>query len=368
MNNKETGTLHNFTFIINPTRHPSSVKILKKILKKRSGAEVIETKSREELSDEVVRFSRGHSKNLVIWGGDGTVHNAINALMIHPPVGKALGFLRGGTGNGIQDSYEIPWRTSKQIDTYIESAEHNYYEPVDLLKVETETDTLYGQLVGIGVDVDILRIRKERFSSKIDNSIVPGIKYYISSGLRVLRNFDFNRLAISKLTFTNGKYALRGGKINAEFPFRMLVRSTKSPLIEVGTRPYYGKRFKICPDVVCNDGKMDAYLFQFTNHFSILRSLFSVWNGWHDRVNSHLVKAGYPLIERYEVESTVIKMDQPFNFHVDGELYHTGPNPELKISIVPRALNFLVPEHFYRKFHPFFFEQNEIDNSVNKVL
>lgn len=345
--------LKNFTFLINPTRHPSSVKILKKILKQRRAAEVIETRSREELVDEVVRFCKGPEGNLVIWGGDGTVHNAINAMMIHPPKNKALGFLRGGTGNGIQDSYEIPWRIGKQIETYIKSSENNYYEAVDLLKIETANETLYGQLLGVGVDVDVLKVRKEKFSSS-EKMIIPGIRYYIGAGLKVLKSFDFKTVSESKLIFKHGKYALRGSKINAEFPFRSLVRTTRSALIEIGTRPYYGKRFKICPDVVCNDGKMDAYLFQFTNHLTVLRSLFAVWNGWHDRVNTHLIKAGYPLIERYEVSSTIIEMKVPFYFHVDGELYHTGPAAKVKISILPRAVNFLVPENFYLKFHPFF--------------
>jgi len=342
-------------FLINPTRHPSSVKILKKILKKETTAEVIETRSREQLSEEVVRFCRGAKKYLVIWGGDGTVHNAINAMMIEPPDGKALGFLRGGTGNGIQDSYEIPWLINKQIETYINSAANDYYEPVDLLKIETETETFYGQLFGIGIDAEILRVRKERHSDETNTIIAPGMRYYFSSGLRVLKNFDFRNMMEKEIAFSRGKFAMRGARINAEYLFDGHVRKTKSPLIEVGTRPYYGKRFKICPDVVCNDGKMDAYLFQFNNLFTVVKNVISIWNGWHDRINRHLVKAGNPLIERYEVESACIKAAKPFYFHVDGELYHTGEKSEIRISIMPRALNFLVPEHFYRKFHPFIF-------------
>ncbi len=333
------------------------MRALKKILKKRTSAEIVETSSREELRNEVVKFCKGPGENLVVWGGDGTVHDAINAMMIHPPQGKALGFLRGGSGNGIQDSYEIPWRISHQIETYTKSAENRFYEAVDLLKIETGQKTLYGQLIGIGVDADVLRIRKEQFVSAADNATAAGIRFYIGAGLKVLRTFDFRRVESKTITFKNGKYAMKGDRINAEYPFKSLVRSTKSTLIEIGTRPYYGKRFKICPDVVCNDGKMDAYLFQFANHFSVIRNIFSIWNGWHDRVNRHLIKAGSPLIERYEVESTVIRMEKPFSFHVDGELYHTGPDAEIRISIMPQVVNFLVPEHFYRKFHPFFFDE-----------
>jgi len=346
-------------FLINPTRHKASLRVLKKILKKETSAEIIEAGNRQELCDEVVKFCKGPKKYLIIWGGDGTVHNAINAMMIHPVKGKALGFLRGGTGNGIQDSYEIPWRINKQIETYISSAEHSYYEAVDLLKIETEKETFYGQLFGIGVDAEILKVRKELHSDAVNRIIAPGIRYYLSAGIRVLKYFDFRALTGKTLTFSKGKYALKGAKINAEYPFESFVRTTHSPLIEIGTRPYYGKLFKICPDVVCNDGKMDAYLFQFHSRFSAIKNLASVWNGWHDRINSHLVKAGHPLIERYEVESAHIQVSKPSYFHVDGELYHTGEKAEIRISILPRIINFLVPEHFYLKFHPHMFEKSK---------
>lgn len=355
MKTNSRSRIENGVFLINPTRRRASLKILKKILKKETNAEVIEAGTPQQLCDEVIQFCKGPKKYLIIWGGDGTVHNAINSMMVRPPEDKALGFLRGGTGNGIQDSYEIPWRINKQIETYINSAEHNYYEPVDLLKIETETDTVYGQLFGIGLDAEVLRVRKEKHSAAESQLIAPGFRYYLSSGFHVLKNFDFRELTEVKLTFSRGKYVMKGAKINAEHPFDSFVRITRPPLIEIGSRPYYGKHFKICPDVVCNNGKMEAYLFQFTTRFSAIRNIVSIWNGWHDQINSHLVKAGHPLIERYEVESTTINTAAPSYFHVDGELYHTGDKGEIRISIVPRVLNFLVPEHFYLKFHPYIF-------------
>lgn len=341
------------TFLINPTRHPSPVRVLKKILKRKTSAKIIEAPSRSDLQNEVRRFCRSESKFLVIWGGDGTVHEAVNSMMENSVKGKALGFLRGGTGNGIQDSYEIPFILSHQIDSYIESVKNTYLEPVDLLKITVGERIIYGQLVGLGIDTQVLKIRKMLYYRDETKSVKPGVKTYLMAGMKLYKEFDFSKIRETTLTFKKGKYALKGIKINAEYPFRSLTRSTKSALIEIGTRPYYGKMFRICPDVVCNDGNMDAYLFQFTNHMSVVLNFISIWNGWHHRINGRLAKNRKPLIERYEVKEVVIRTGEGADFHIDGELFNTGDRDSIKITIVPKAIDFLVPGSFYHKFHPF---------------
>ncbi len=341
------------TFLINPTRHPSSVKVLKKILKRKTGATIIEAASKETLKNEVEKFCSGNATYLVIWGGDGTVHEAINAMMSHSVSGKALGFMRGGTGNGIQDSYEIPHRLSGQIQTYMESVKNGYVESVDLLKIEIGERTVYGQLFGFGYDVEVLKIRKLLYFRNIHNAVRPGMRYYILSALKIFRRFNFSTVPETEILFKKGKYALKGIKINAEFPFDALTRKTKSIMVEIGTRPYYGRLFRICPDVVCNDGNMDAYLYQFDNHLTVMMNLLSIWNGWHRRINARLAKKRKPLIERYEIKEAIIKTGQNMDFHIDGELYNTGDSDRIKISIVPGAIDFIVPGSFYHKFHPF---------------
>ena len=62
MKKRHKNSMENVIFLINPTRHPSSVKILKKILKKETTAEVIETRSREQLGEEVAKFCTGRNR------------------------------------------------------------------------------------------------------------------------------------------------------------------------------------------------------------------------------------------------------------------------------------------------------------------
>ena len=111
-------------------------------------------------------------------------------------------------------------------------------------------------------------------------------------------------------------------------------------MIEIGTRPYYGKHFKVCPDVVCNDGNLDVYFPD-------------LWNGRHHWINQRLAKKDRPIIERYEVSKLSVEVCEGESFHIDGELYESSVHQSLCITILPRALNIIVPRSFYRKFHPF---------------
>jgi len=274
-------------------------------------------------------------------------------MMEESPSGKALGFLRGGTGNGIQDSYEIPYRLSKQIEAYTNSVQNSYVEPVDIMRIEIGNKTIYGQLLGLGFDTEVLKLRRDIYYQKDKDIVKPGMRYYILTTLKIFKQFDFSTIPERSLIFSEGKFAMKGNKINAEFPFSNLERKTKAPIIEIGTRPYYAKQFKICPDVVCNDGNMDAYLYQFTSHWQAFINFPALWKGWHDRINRRLVRTREPLIERYEVKSLELIVAPDTDLHIDGELYNSEGTSHIRISIIPRALNFLVPRSFYHKFHPF---------------
>ncbi len=129
-------------------------------------------------------------------------------------------------------------------------------------------------------------------------------------------------------------------------------------MVEVGKRPYFARQFKICPDAVCNDGTLDAYIFNMNSQFKILFDILSLWNGWHDQINFRYLQKGRPApIERYEVEQVEIISSSPFHYHVDGELKETSELQEnqyrLQLEIVPETISFIVPYKMLRKFHPF---------------
>ena len=365
MKEKTKKAFHSCTFIINPSRYPEYAKLLKKILKRTEVPLVQESTSKEHFIELVRDYCKSDHRYLLVWGGDGTAHDAINAVTEEidksPDIGKkkSIGSLRGGSGNGIQDSYEVPLGIRKQIQKYAESMNNNYVIDVDLLETSHGEERSYCQLIGIGFDAHVLRKRLEkvyRFGKK--NGLVrTGIINYISAGLSTFRK-DFHSLRKDiTLKLHNGKFALRGVRVNAEFPFTYLERTVSPVELEVGSRPYYGRLFKICPDVVCNDGYLDLYVYNFENRRSILLNVLWLWNGRHDIINRKFAKGSKPLIERYELSKVEICSKEPFDYHIDGELARTTEAKDgvysIDIKVIPQRISFLVPGAFYRKFHPF---------------
>jgi diacylglycerol kinase family enzyme len=335
--------------LVNPTRRPSNRRLLHRSPKYRFT--VIQTRDKHHLVEETKKFLHSSYRHLLIWGGDGTVHQVINALLKEAGgtgllKEKSIGFFRGGTGNGIQDSYEIPSNLTKQLQSFDESIIKGYEEPVDIVQIDVNGKRYFGQLFGLGFDAELLRLRQEKGSK-------PGILRYLKSGVAAFFSFPFSSNRGRNIYLRKGKYALRARNINAEYPFNFLSRPSTAAMIEVGTRPYYGKKFKICPDVVCNDGMVDAYFFRILDRWIIPFNILDFWTGRHDRINQRLARKERPIIERYEVEEIEIELSRDEYFHIDGELYRSSYDQMAKISILPRALRFLVPRTFYAKFHPF---------------
>jgi diacylglycerol kinase family enzyme len=353
------------TFIINPTRFPEYAKILKRILKRAEVPKIIESESKEHFIESVREFCHSPYRYLLVWGGDGTAHDAITTLVeesaAHPQLRKtkSVGFLRGGSGNGIQDSYEVPMRIRKQVEVYAEAMQNHYTIDVDLLETTSGEKRSYCQLVGFGFDAEVLehRARKVYRRGIRRGQIRRGMFTYFTSVLSIwLNRYDAIQREQKTLDLYEGKYSFKGTRVNAEFPFDYLRRRSTAVEIEIGSRPYYGKFFKICPDVVCNDGFLDVYLFNLESRLSIVPNAVWLWMGRHDRINKKLARGNKAIIERYEVKRVTISADKEFRYHVDGEVRTSEAGEqgghEVSIRVLPAEISFLVPPAFYRKFHP----------------
>jgi diacylglycerol kinase family enzyme len=354
-----------YVVIINPRRYPKAVSELEILLREldASAKQVQITKSKDDFIKTVTDFCHEDYPHILVWGGDGTAHDAINAVVSeyekYPELPrKSLGFFRGGSGNGIQDSYEVPHDImrplEKQIECYLDSMDNNFTIDVDLINAEADGRQSYCQLAGFGFDAEVLKTREARKYKRgpLEGEAKAGMLNY---GLSMISTFLW-RYATMNTDFTaefhDGKFVVRGPRTNAEHSFETFRRKTDAPMIEAGTRAYYGTMLKICPDVVCNDGNMNVYIFDLESKWDIVKNFIPLYRGQHDKLNRKFAKKNKPPIERYEVHETRISSPQPFNYHIDGELFTTELEPyDVSLSIVPKAVNFLVPRAFYIPFH-----------------
>lgn len=355
--------LESALLLINPSRNPGQLRYLRRAARRFGVGRIVETKNLRHFVTEVENFARGSEENLLVWGGDGTAHEAINGLMRiqrelgpEPRVLKGVGFLRGGTGNGIQDSYKVPYRISRQMAAYSTAARRGYALNVDLISVNSGEFHGWCQLAGFGLDARVLA-RRERQEEIGPRLRVPaaGFFNYLSATIGAILTGEFRGDPIT-VEMRDGKYAFSGPRVNAEFPFRRLRLNRSPTLLEAGTRPFYGKLFRICPDVVCNDGMMDLYFYNFSSRVTLGRYLPQIWTGRHGAINARTEREGRARIERFEVKRARIESKLPFMYHVDGELRRAhAESPDryvVDLAIEARALRFLVPPSFYRLFRP----------------
>ncbi|MDC7218312.1 MAG: diacylglycerol kinase family protein [Spirochaetales bacterium] len=343
-----------FQLIINPARYPYYAKQLEHLVKYIPKGTVHVSRDEGHFRELITDFIKGNDPYLLIWGGDGTANMTLNSLMKGSDKKRlksiAVGFLRGGSGNGIQDSYEVPHNLKAQVRTYLNSMEKGFTQKVDLLKVQFDGQTEYGQLFGSGIDSHVLGARNGITRNGTDNAPRSGFIPYVIPAIRTAYREARLLAEPQYIKMSKGRFAIRGTRTNAEFPFQEYTVETRAPLIEIGVRPYYGWYYKICPDVVCNDGYMDAYLFNLASRLSVLRNLPYLWNGLYHRINKRYAKKGLPLIEHYKIKEMEFSPREERSFHIDGELFQS--DEAIRLSVKNKALKFLVPESFHEKFHP----------------
>jgi diacylglycerol kinase family enzyme len=341
MKSKNRKALSTCLFVLNSMRYPRKARRLARLLKAAGAPPPFEAGSAAEFREAVRSFPGSAAPYLIVFGGDGTVSEALNVLFEREGSaellrGKALGFIRGGSGNGYHDSYGVPVSLRRQIAAIEESAERNLTLDVDLLKADLGGRALFGQLVGLGFDARVLARRAGRPRVKPRQGLLGYVLAFIGAFAALGRPIAAAQHPLT-LSMQEAGVASDGDRGDPVFPAAPL--TSLAPLIEIGKRPFYGNRFKVCPGAVPDDGRMDVVLFNFESKLSVLVRLIPLWMGWHRMLNRRL-----PLVEHFSAERVLIASDEPLALHVDGEL----PPPDfvvrsLSVSVIPRAVSFLVP-------------------------
>jgi hypothetical protein len=229
---------------------------------------------------------------------------------------------------------------------------------VDLLRVRSGEQVLYGQLVGVGFDAAALKRRELGVKG---GTFQPGVLQYGLSGMGAFmtgfrnlnpeldvlitrkRSRHDNSTGRQRSMHRSGLYTDGSGE---ECLLRGPIRAQQ---IEIAKREYYGNRFKICPGVLCNGGAQEVFLFTMRSPLHVLMALPMLWKGNHRWLTGS--KKDAARVDRYRAHRTCITSPTAFDFHVDGELMKSGQRKgtyQLEVTVIPRAVRFLVPERFYR--------------------
>lgn len=235
---------------------------------------------------------------VVAVGGDGTVNEVVNGIMLSGREDQVfLGIIPEGGGNDFCRNFNI----SGNIDKDLALLKRCQTIPIDIGQIE---DFYFVNSLGIGFDAIVAK-----YAQKI--RVVNKMPRYIAAVLE----------ALVKLR----NYTVEIKTDNGDITSRVL-------LVSLGNGRYCGGGFKLNPQALVDDGKFDVCIVDALSRSKVLSVLPLAIKGSHiDRKEVTILRA--------KTVQILSKHELPVYF--DGELPVLQNKREIKISILPKKINFI---------------------------
>ena len=237
-------------------------------------------------------------RTIICAGGDGTLHNVVNGIMLQRYVKTteiSLGVIPLGTGNDWIKTYNIPNNIIKAIEII-----HNGKTVLqDIGEITTHNTTNYFvNVAGLGFDAYV--VQKTQAFKQL------GAVSYLLAGLSSLWNYKKTTLEI---TINNEKIV------------------TKSFMTIVGICKYCGGGMQFTTYKSASDGLFDITIFKDLSFLELLKNIKNIYKGNFKNE---------PKIETYLTDKLTIKaLDNQLFIQADGEII---PHSTASFSIVQKAL------------------------------
>lgn len=262
--------------------------------------ELLESTAAGDLEEKVFRASAAGADRLIVAGGDGSVHEAVNGLL-RAKSDTALGVIPLGTGNDFAKACSIPlnWEdaTTLLANRLCDQAPARY---VDAGRMN---ERFFANGAGIGFDAKINRIAH--------NLRLPiGDLVYLVAVFQGL--WDGVSTPDVKIAYNGSEY---------EGPIT---------LANVSNGPWVGGMFHIAPMAKINDGNLDLVLVSPVSRLRILSLLPKLIKGTHTRE----AEVTCSTIKSFELIAA-----EPIPSHLDGEVQPL--QREFRIELLENALRLL---------------------------
>lgn len=246
------------------------------------------TKEKGHATDLTKSLIKNGATNIIVLGGDGTLHEVINGFSNFDNVN--LGIIPCGTGNDFANALKLPLDPKKAIDLIINGTP----KYTDFMQMPTVRGL---NIIGMGIDVDVLK----RYSA-----------------LKKKNKFGYTKCLIQ--TLMNFEYTDFTAHINGEdFPYRSFIAC-------IANGHVYGGGIPICPPADPTDKNLDFVAVKEIKRIKIIGAFLKL-------------KAGklLTLKQAEHKKCTEIKITtaSPYTVNVDGELYNDIP---FEVKIVSDTL------------------------------
>jgi diacylglycerol kinase (ATP) len=243
-------------------------------------------------------FAAQGADTVLAVGGDGTVNEVARGLLGTPAV---LGIVPMGSGNGLARGLRLPLQPTRAL----EALESGLVRRMD---VGMANGLPFLNLAGLGFDAAV------------------GADFHAHGGRGGRRGMaSYVRLSLKRaLAHTPGPVVL-------ETPTAGRFELTPFVVVLANGRQY-GSGAWVAPGARLDDGLLEVVIMAHASVLEILRNVPRLFRGTLERSR---------LYRRVTTPSALIRAQEPFPFHRDGE-----PEPatsQLEVRLLPRALPILVP-------------------------
>jgi YegS/Rv2252/BmrU family lipid kinase len=272
---------------------------------------IFETKEPGHAAELALEVSEESSDLILVVGGDGTIHEVANGILRRNGNRPPIGVIPVGTGNDFFRMVGGEKDPGRALDGLLSGSVKNF----EVGEVRYNgTSSYFVNLLGLGVDVEVLR-RRENYPR------LKGLPQYLAALVSALWTFrpESIRLVLSQV----------------EGPCSDEVIDERTILLAVTVGPSVGGGFLLSPGASPYDGLLDLFFVKPLGILKLARYIPKVIRGTHDNLPE--------LVQRRVKSLTIERSDKaPFFFEMDGE---SVPDSVTSLEVVahPGILQVLVP-------------------------
>ncbi len=257
-----------------------------------AGAELVVSRDEQELRSQARLAVRQGVERLIVAGGDGTFHHALQGLA---GTDCALGLVPLGRGNDLAQTLGVP----PGLEESVERAVSGPIRPIDLGRVG---DRYFAVYCGVGFDSEVARFVHEK------KGLARGRAVYVYGVLRTLASFSPPVLEVEH----------DAGRFRGRAMFAV-----------VSNCPCFGGGMRIAPSAEVVDGQLDLVILEEISRLELLRVFPKVYRGRH---------TDHPAVTIVRTARARLAVDREMAMFGDGEpLLRLGVEP-VEVEVAPGAL------------------------------
>lgn len=311
--------------VVNPTAtttRPRTREVLVSALAGQLDLEVVETAHRGHAIELGTRATREKFDVVVALGGDGTVNEVVNGMLVDGPGDDvpALGVVPGGSANVFIRALGAPRDPVDATGLLLEALRAGRRRTIGLGRAN---DRWFIFCAGYGLDAAVVgRVEKARGRGR---AATPGL--YVRSAVTQYAAGSERHATNVELKVEMPDAGAATGEAEPSGRFAAVIVQNCSPWTYLGPRPV-----NPCPEASFDAG-LDLLAFRALRVPTTLRTLWQSLSAKPDPHGKHIVR-------RHDLSGFVLRSDPPLAAQIDGD--YLGELSEMRFTSVSDALRVVV--------------------------